>query len=225
MEEALETKQGEKLEQEYFDPQAPVHKRVIELDINDSTFEFTWNRIQASDLLYVLAGQKDNPDDTVIKGMERLLKKTVSSSQKGLLIDHLNNKANYTLARKLIEGMLPLITDNETIISKPQIAQEGDVKTFTVYLTTDEKAERFVFKTDRVQFDEFQTVREEAASDMADEIHNFLSGSLEDDTQRQRYNLLAFDKRNFTLSVKLYSKVAHFLSRNQGIMTRLTLKK
>ncbi len=225
MEETQETKPEETLEREYFDPLALAHKRVIELDINNATFEFTWTRGQASDLLYVLAGQKDNPDDNVIKGMERLLKKAVSGSQKGLLIDHLNNKANYTLARKLIEGMLPLITDNETIISKPQTTQEGDAKKFTVYLTTDGKAEQFDFKTDRVQFDEFQAAREDATSDMAEEIQTFLSRSLEDDAQRHRYNQLAFDERNFTLAVKLYSRVSSFLARNQGIMTRLTLKK
>ena len=216
---------NEMLEGVYIDPNAPSHKREIEQIINDTPFEFIWSRMLASELLYILAGQKETSDDTLNDGLVRMLQKAVSPSQKGLLINLLNDKANYTLPRKLIEGMLPLITDNETLIGKPECSREGDVKRFTVHLTTDNKVERFDFTTDRARFDEFQMAKEEAASDTAEELHNFLSDCLEDKQQKIRYNLLAFDERNFTLSIKLYSKVNSFLSSNQAITAKPTLKK
>jgi hypothetical protein len=212
-------------EQQYIDPNAPMHTRVIEQPINDQVFDFHWTRINASQLLYIIAGQKETPDDTAMDGMKRMLLKTVDSSQKGLLLDLLNDKANYTLSKKLVAGMLGLITSNETIIGSPDCSKQGDIKRFAVPLITDSKTEVFDFKTDRSGFDEFMQNKEDAASDTAEQVHNFLSDCLEDPKQKQRYNLLVFDERNFTLSVKLYSKVASFLARNQAITTKPTLKK
>ncbi len=217
--------QEENLEQKLIDPNAPMHTRILEQPINGQVFDFHWTRMHASELLYVIAGQKATPDDTAMDGMKRMLLRTVDPSQKGLLLDLLNNKANYTLAKKLITGMLELITENGTIISTPDCNQTGDIKRFTVPLITDNKTELFEFKTDRTGFDEFQQNKEDASTDMADTIYQFLLGSLEDLKQQQRYDLLEFDERNFTLSIKLYSKVASFLARNQAITTKPTLKK
>jgi|GEM_PF-4569963 len=211
--------------QQFIDPHAPLHKRIIQQPINDQVFEFHWTRLDAAELIYILAGRKETPNETSTDGMRRMLLKTVDRSQKGLLLDILNNKSNYTLARKLIEGMLALVTDNETIIGTPEYSQQGDVKRFVVPLMTDGQTELFDFKTDRNRFDEFQQNREDPASDSAEEMHSFLYNALADKAQQQRYRLLAYDERNFTLSVKLFSRVNAFLARNQDTTVKPTLKK
>ncbi len=207
------------------DQNAMSHKRIIEQQLNNIAFEFHWTRMDVSELLYVLVGKKETPNDSSVDGLRRMLLKTVDASQKGLLLDLLNDRANYTLARNLISGMLPLITDNATSVDKPKFTQTGDVKQFTVYLITDGEPEWFDFKTDRNRFDEFQLRQEDILADQAGEVFSFLHDALEDKGQRQRFRLLHYDERNFTLSSKLYAKVSSFLARNQAITTKPTLKK
>ena len=203
-------------EQQFIDPQAPAHQRIIEQKIDGAAFVFRWTRMAVADLLYILVGVGENPNESAIKGMNRMLLKTVGVDQKGLLMDMLGDKANYTLGKQLIESQLPIISENETHIGWPECTTQGDLKKFTVPLTTDGKTEIFRFQTDRNKFDEFETAREDVASDQTQDIHNYLSACLEhDDKQRQRFNNLAFDERNFTLSAKIYGKVRRFLALNQ----------
>lgn len=211
-------------EEMFVDPMAPAHKRIVEQQISDTSFEFIWTRALVADLLEVLGGKRQGADESLKEAMSRMLVKAVESSQKGLLLDILKSRSNFTMTEKLVSGMLPLITANETKIGKPKCISEGDTRSVTIPLATDGTVQSFTFTSDRNRYDDFQNTKH-TEDDMAVAINGFLLECLEEEKKRRAFARLEFDERNFTLSVKVFGKVSHFLARNQDIIAAPTLKK
>ncbi len=213
-----------KMEEQFVDPMAPAHKRILNQIINDITFEFHWTRALVAELLEVITGKVQHLDESLKEGVNRMLQRAVDSSQLGLLMDLLNSKSNFTLTEKLISGMMPLLTKNETVIGRPVCSSKGDIKEVVIPLSTDGKTDPFTFRSDRTRYDEFNATKH-TEEDQATAINGFLSDCLESNDQKLAFNKLDLDERNFSLAVKVFGKVSRFLAQNQAIMTAPTLKK
>jgi hypothetical protein len=108
--------------------------------------------------------------------------------------------------------MLKPATDNETVIGLIRTQKERDKRMFTVPLSTDGKQQALLFTSNRQKYADYEEQRGNPDINPAEAIYNFLSSCLPEDRQND-FALLVYDKRNFSLPIKIYRRVTDFLSR------------